>query len=77
MKSWSDDDDSDDDDDGNGDENDDDQYDAVDGTALLVVSMMISGDGWSQGREILGHGEEKDYEGVLGGWPAPVIAATL
>ena len=77
MKSWSDDDDSDDDDDGNGDENDDDQYDAVDGTALLMVSMMISGDGWSQGREILGHGEEKDYEGVLGGWPAPVIAATL
>ena len=59
MKSWSDDDDSDDDDDGNGDENDDDQYDAVDGTALLMVSMMISGDGWSQGREILGHGEEK------------------
>ena len=67
MKSWSDDDDSDDDDDGNddenddgnGDENDNDQYDAVDGTALVMVSMMISGDGWSQGREILGHGEEK------------------
>ena len=78
VKSWGDHDhDGDDDDDGNGDENDDDKYDAVDGTALVMLSMMMSGDGWSQGREILGHGEEKDYEGVLGGWPAPVIAATL
>ena len=39
----------------------------------LMMMMMLSGDGWSQGREILGHGEEKDYEGVLGGWFAPVI----